>query len=118
MTCSTVGCTRTLDRRNSTGRCRYHPLPRTVAVSRVRPARGERPDAGDQRAVNMWLREVAVAALADHLDAGPVSPRTFEAFRRSILTLQEESRLLEPAEVTGDTVLDEIAGRLNAINRG
>ena len=108
-----------LDSRNTLGRCRYHPVPRIAEMLLVPAAAtvdgGALPDAADQKAVNLWLRQLAIRALAAAAAAGPLSPSAFDLYRRSILALQDESRLLEPSSIAGETVLDEVARRLKAL---
>lgn len=101
-----------LGRRNTSGRCR------SCFAKRLQPkatAIAAKPDPADRDAVNLWLRRLAIDALAAHAAAGPLAPTTYDVLRRSIQALHAEARDTEKPADAGATVLDAIEARLRKL---
>ena len=74
---------------------------------------GEAPDPADVDAVNLWLRSVAVEALAAELAAGTVSPQSFDYYRRALLALHSE-HLARHVDTSDDDPVAELRAALDA----
>ena len=75
--------------------CRYHS---------AKAARSAVPDADDFDAVNKWLRQIAIDALADHVDKGNVTAQTYDYFRRALESLHDEWREAHPPVSANDAI--------------